>query len=81
MANNIGWGQAAANNAIGWGQAAINNLISWGASYYSSPSGETDILGSPVPGIITAFKARATSLNCTFEAESCLTTTLNNLNT
>ena len=34
-----------------------------------------------VPGIVDAFKARAATLGCTFEAESCLTTTLNNLNT
>jgi hypothetical protein len=31
--------------------------------------------------IVTEFKARATSLNCFFEAEACLVTTLNNLNT
>ena len=34
-----------------------------------------------VPDIVIAFKARATSLGCSFEAEACLVTTLNNLNT
>ena len=44
MANNIGWGQGAANNDIGWGQGA-NNDVGWGSIYEVSDSGETDIIG------------------------------------
>jgi hypothetical protein len=80
MANNIGWGQGAVNNAIGWGQGAINNLIGWGSIYLLSWAGETDIVGSPVPSIITTFKTRIQTDLGTFEAESCLNTTLTNLN-
>lgn len=80
MANNIGWGQGAVNNAIGWGQGAINNLIGWGSVYFKSYSGETDIIGSPVPSLITNFKTRILADLGTFEAESCLNTTLTNLN-
>lgn len=80
MANNIGWGQGAVNNAIGWGQGAVNNIIGWGSIYYSSFSGETDIIGSPIPLIITNFKTRVLADLGTFEAETCLNTTLTNLN-
>lgn len=80
MANNIGWGQGAANNSIGWGQAVYNNTISWGDIYKNSNSGET-MLGNSAEVILAFFKTRATNEGCTFEAESCLTTTLNNLNT
>lgn len=80
MANNIGWGQGAVNNAIGWGQGAVNNLIGWGSVYFKSYSGETDIIGSPVPSLITNFKTRILADLGTFEAESCLNTTLTNLN-
>lgn len=47
MANTIGWGSGAANNSIGWGQSKTNNAIGWGSVYSSSPSGETDISGTP----------------------------------
>ena len=80
MANNIGWGQGAINNVIGWGQGAINNLIGWGSIYSKSYSGETDIIGSPVPLIISNFKVRVLADSGIFEAESCLNTTLTNLN-
>jgi len=80
MANIIGWGQGAINNAIGWGQGAINNLISWGSIYSESYSGETEIIGSPIPLIISNFKARVLADGGTFEAENCLLTTLTNLN-
>lgn len=80
MANNIGWGQGAVNNAIGWGQGAINNIIGWGSAYFNSYYNETDIVGSPVPSLIFNFKARVSTDSGTFEAESCLNTTLTNLN-
>ena len=47
MANTIGWGQAAVNNTIDWGKGKTNNAIGWGSIYSSSPSGETDISGTP----------------------------------
>lgn len=47
MANTIGWGQAAVNNTIDWGKGKTNNAIGWGSIYSSSPSGETDIVGTP----------------------------------
>lgn len=77
MANNIYWGEGAVNNTIGWGQGAYNNTISWGNIYKDSDSGETKI-GSVGDVIAAFFKTRALSLSCTFEAESCLITTLNN---
>ena len=80
MANNIGWGQGAVNNAIGWGQGAINNLIGWGSIYLKSYSGETDIIGSPVPSLIVNFKSIVSIDAGVFEAESCLNATLTNLN-
>lgn len=80
MANNIGWGQGAVNNAIGWGQGAINNLIGWGSIYLLSYYAETDIVGSPVPSLIVNFKSRVSTDLGFFESESCLNTTLTNLN-
>lgn len=80
MANNIGWGQGAVNNLIGWGQGAISNLIGWGSIYILSWSGETDIIGSPVPSLVSAFNTRVIANSGTIEAEACLTTTLTNLN-
>ena len=80
MANNIGWGQGANNNEIGWGQGAYNNNISWGKSHYSSYSGETDIVGNE-GGITTNFKTRIVTDTGIFEAQSCLLTTLQNLDT
>ena len=80
MPNNIGWGQGAVNNAIGWGQGAINYIINWGSIYFSSYAGETDIIGSPVPGIILNFKTRVATDGGSFEAEDCLNTLLTNLN-
>jgi len=47
MANTIGWGQAAVNNTIDWGKGKTNNSLGWGSVYSSSPSGETDISGTP----------------------------------
>ena len=47
MANTIGWGQASVNNTIDWGKGKTNNSIGWGNIYSSSPSGETDISGTP----------------------------------
>lgn len=81
MANNIGWGQGAVNNAIGWGKGAINNLIGWGSIYLLSYSGETDIIGSPVPTLIANFKIRISTDLGVFEAENCLNALLTNLNT
>ena len=74
------WGKGASNNTIGWGQGAINNIINWGISYYNSWSGDTDILGSPVPGIVNNFKTTVFADGGVFEAETCLTETLTNLN-
>ena len=73
------WGQGI-NNTIGWGQGAINNIISWGKSYYTSYSGETSLIGSPIPNLITNFKARVAADSGIFEAESCLNSILTNLN-
>jgi hypothetical protein len=47
MANTIDWGQAAVNNTIDYGQGAIDNTINWGKSQTLSPSGETNITGTP----------------------------------
>lgn len=80
MANDIGWGQGVINNVIGWGQGAINNIIGWGSIYSKSYSGETDIIGFSIPLIISNFKARVLADSGIFEAESCLNTTLTNLN-
>jgi len=80
MANSIDWGQGAVNNAIGWGQGAINNIIGWGSVHLLSWSGETDIVGSPVPNLIVNFKSIVIADSGLFEAESCLNTTLTNLN-
>jgi hypothetical protein len=76
MPNNIGWGQGATNNAIGWGQGAANNLISWGKSHLSSYSGETDISGG-VYAMSANFQTRISTDSGTFEAPTCLITTLN----
>jgi len=76
MPNNIGWGQGAGNNAIGWGQGAANNLISWGKSQITSPSGETDIVGG-VYALSFNFQTRISTDSGTFEAPTCLITTLN----
>lgn len=83
MANNIGWGQGVINNIIGWGQGAINNVISWGSIYANSYSGETNILGSTITNVqvfIDNFKSRVATDAGLFEAESCLNTTLTQLN-
>ena len=47
MSNTIGFGQAAVNNTIDYGQGAIDNTINWGKSQTLSPSGETNITGTP----------------------------------
>ena len=49
MANTIDWGKAAVNNTIDYGQGAIDNTINWGKSQTLSPSGETNITGTPTP--------------------------------
>jgi hypothetical protein len=75
------WGQGAKNNDIGWGQGAVNNDISWGAVHEDSWSGDTDIVGlDPIETIINAFEERVALDGGTFEAESCLNTTLTDLN-
>jgi hypothetical protein len=75
------WGQGAKNNNIGWGQGAINNDISWGSVHEDSWSGDTDIVGlDPIETIINAFEERVALDGGTFEAESCLNTTLTELN-
>lgn len=75
------WGQGAKNNDIGWGQGAVNNDIGWGAVHADSWSGDTDIVGlDPIETIINAFEERVSSDGGTFEAESCLNTTLTELN-
>lgn len=73
------WGQGAKNNNIGWGQGAVNNSISWGASHAVSYSGDTDILGSPIPAIIDAFKTRVANDAGIFEAELCLSNFLSTI--
>jgi len=78
MANNIDWGQGANNNNIGWGQGAVNNLISWGYSHYISYSGQTEIVGNESI-INTNFKSRVLIDLGIYEAQSCLLTTLENL--
>jgi len=47
MSNTIGFGQAAVNNTIDYGQGATDNTINWGKSQTLSPSGETNITGTP----------------------------------
>jgi hypothetical protein len=47
MSNTIGFGQAAINNTIDYGQGATDNTINWGKSQTLSPSGETNITGTP----------------------------------
>ena len=78
MANSNGWGQGANNNSIGWGQGAFNNLISWGYSHYVSWSGDTDIVGNE-GGIAANFASRVATDLGTYEANSCLLSTLQNL--
>jgi len=78
MANNIDWGQGANNNTIGWGQGAVNNNISWGASHYLSYANETEIVGNESI-INTNFITRVTADSGTYEAQSCLLQTLENL--
>jgi hypothetical protein len=75
------WGQGAKNNNIGWGQGAVNNDIGWGSVHENSWSGDTDIVGlDPIETIINAFEERVALDGGTFEAESCLNTTLTDLN-
>ena len=80
MANSNGWGQGANNNGIGWGQAAFNNIINWAYSHYISWSGETEIVGNE-GGLAFDFSARVVADFGTYEANSCLLTTLENLDT
>ena len=47
MSNTIDWGKASVNNTIDYGQGAIDNTINWGKSQTLSPSGETNITGTP----------------------------------
>lgn len=79
MANSNGWGDGASNNSIGWGQGAVNNSISWGDSHEVSWAGLTDIVGSPVPALISNFQTRVATDGGAFEASSCLTTILDKL--
>ena len=80
MANSNGWGQGANNNSIGWGQGAFKNSISWGYSHYVSWSGDTDIVGNE-GGLAFNFATRVVADSGIFEANSCLLTTLQNLDT
>jgi hypothetical protein len=80
MANSNGWGQGANNNGIGWGQAAFNNIINWAYSHYISWSGETEIVGNE-GGLAFDFSTRVVTDFGTYEANSCLLTTLENLDT
>ena len=69
MANTIGWGQAAVNNAIDWGKGKTNNAIGWGSVYSSSPSGETDIIGTlPVDSDAQLFITNAAITDTTQKA-------------
>ena len=72
------WGQGANNNTIGWGQGAANNTISWGYSQYISLPGDTEIVGNEGI-IINNFKTTVFADGGIFEAQSCLLTTLTNL--
>jgi hypothetical protein len=78
MSNSIGWGQGANNNGIGWGQGAFNNSIGWGSSHYVSYAGETEIVGNE-GGLAYDFSVRISADSGVFEANSCLLTSLNNL--
>jgi len=78
MANSNGWGQGANNNGIGWGQGAFNNSISWGYSHYISWSEDTDIVGNE-GGIAFNFLTRVVADSGVYEANSCLLSTLENL--
>lgn len=78
MVNSNGWGQGANNNAIGWGQGAFNNSISWGYLHYTSWSGDTDIVGNE-GGISYNFQQRVITDSGVYEANSCLLSTLENL--
>ena len=74
MANTIGWGQAAVNNTIDWGKGKTNNAIGWGSVYSSSPSGETDISGTPAGDAdANAFIAAAARYRATNEQAATTT--------
>lgn len=78
MSNSIDWGQGANDNTIGWGQGAFNNSIGWGSSHYVSYAGETEIVGNE-GGLAYDFSVRISADSGVFEANSCLLTSLNNL--
>ena len=80
MANNIFWGQGANTNVIGWGQGAINNIINWGKIYFTSYTGDTDIVGND-GALANEFIARVIADSGVFEAKDCLLLTLQNLDT
>ena len=65
-------------NNIDWGQGAANNSINWGYSHYVSYSGETEIVGNESI-INTNFRTRVIADSAYYEAESCLLQTLENL--
>jgi len=46
--NTINWGQGTVNSTNDWGGAKANSANSFGAVYDSSPSGDTDIVGSTI---------------------------------
>jgi hypothetical protein len=73
------FGQGAVNNDIGWGQGASNNDIGWGFVHGISWSPSTNLVGSPVPAIVSAFEIRVLADGGTFEAESCLITKIQEL--
>jgi hypothetical protein len=73
------WGQGAVNNNIGWGQGAINNIC-WGDVYSTSWSGDTNIIGSPIPAIILTFQERVIADGGIYENGQSLNDILTNLN-
>ena len=44
--NTIGWGQGAVNNSNGWGKGKANSSNNWGKVYETTPTKDTEILGS-----------------------------------
>jgi len=82
MANNIGWGQAHANNDIGYGQGGVNNTIDWAKMYKRSNSGETVLSPEfdPIQILTDDFEARVLADSGTFEAKQCLIDILNEIN-
>jgi hypothetical protein len=75
----MNWGLGVINNIINWGRGAVTNTISWGASYLTSWSGKTNIVGTEGV-IINNFNTRIVSNSGIYEANDCLTNQLIFLN-